>query len=78
MLKRNKGEKIVILTTHYMDEADVVGDRIAIMSHGQAWAMAVMPTIRVATYNIDCRVCDLTCAACLERGRGATCLLWSH
>lgn len=35
MLKKNKGEKIVILTTHYMDEADILGDRIAIMSEGQ-------------------------------------------
>lgn len=34
MLKKNKGEKIVILTTHYMDEADILGDRIAIMSEG--------------------------------------------
>ena len=34
MLKKNKGEKIIILTTHYMDEADILGDRIAIMSEG--------------------------------------------
>jgi ATP-binding cassette, subfamily A (ABC1), member 3 len=26
--------KIVILTTHYMDEADILGDRIAIMAEG--------------------------------------------
>ena len=35
MLKNYKHEKIVILTTHYMDEADVLGDRIAIMSEGK-------------------------------------------
>lgn len=35
MLKKQKGEKIVILTTHYMDEADILGDRIAIMSEGK-------------------------------------------
>jgi ATP-binding cassette subfamily A (ABC1) protein 3 len=34
MLKKNKNGKIIILTTHYMDEADVLGDRIGIMSHG--------------------------------------------
>lgn len=34
MLKKNKQDKIVILTTHYMDEADILGDRIAIMSEG--------------------------------------------
>ena len=32
MLKKNKTGKIVILTTHYMDEADILGDRIAIMA----------------------------------------------
>ena len=34
MLKLNKQGKIIILTTHYMDEADVLGDRIAIMAKG--------------------------------------------
>ena len=34
MLKENKSGKIVILTTHYMDEADILGDRIAIMADG--------------------------------------------
>lgn len=35
MLKSYKSDKIIILTTHYMDEADVLGDRIGIMSKGQ-------------------------------------------
>ena len=35
MLKEHKKEKIIILTTHYMDEADILGDRIAIMSGGK-------------------------------------------
>ena len=35
MLKRNKAGRIVILTTHYMDEADILGDRIAIMAEGK-------------------------------------------
>jgi ATP-binding cassette, subfamily A (ABC1), member 3 len=34
MLKKNKDGKIIILTTHYMDEADILGDRIAIMAEG--------------------------------------------
>ncbi|CAG9326092.1 unnamed protein product [Blepharisma stoltei] len=34
MLKNNKANRIIILTTHYMEEADVLADRIAIMSHG--------------------------------------------
>lgn len=35
MLKKNKHGRIVILTTHYMDEADILGDRIAIMAEGK-------------------------------------------
>lgn len=35
MLKRNKAGKIIILTTHYMEEADILGDRIAIMAEGE-------------------------------------------
>lgn len=35
MLKKNKKDKIIIMTTHYMDEADILGDRIAIMSEGK-------------------------------------------
>lgn len=34
MLKNNKSGRIVVLTTHYMDEADILGDRIAIMAEG--------------------------------------------
>lgn len=34
MLKNNKEGRIVVLTTHYMDEADILGDRIAIMAEG--------------------------------------------
>ena len=34
MLKSYKRDRIVILTTHYMDEADVLGDRIGIMAKG--------------------------------------------
>jgi ATP-binding cassette subfamily A (ABC1) protein 3 len=34
MLKKNKNGKIIILTTHFMDEADILGDRIAIMAEG--------------------------------------------
>jgi ABC-type multidrug transport system ATPase subunit len=35
MLKENKSGKIIILTTHYMDEADILGDRICIMAEGR-------------------------------------------
>lgn len=35
MLKDYKKDRIIILTTHNMDEADLLGDRIAIMSNGR-------------------------------------------
>jgi ATP-binding cassette subfamily A (ABC1) protein 3 len=35
LLKKYKNDKIVVLTTHFMDEADVLGDRIAIMGNGK-------------------------------------------
>ena len=35
MLKSYKKDRIIILTTHYMDEADVLGDRIGIMCKGK-------------------------------------------
>ena len=34
ILKKFKNNRIVILTTHYMDEADVLGDRVAIITEG--------------------------------------------
>lgn len=35
MLKNYRNDRIIILTTHYMDEADVLGDRIGIMGKGK-------------------------------------------
>lgn len=34
LLKRKKEGRVIILTTHFMDEADQLGDRIAIMAAG--------------------------------------------
>jgi ABC-type multidrug transport system ATPase subunit len=35
MLTKYKKNRIIILTTHYMDEADILGDRIGIMVNGK-------------------------------------------
>jgi ATP-binding cassette subfamily A (ABC1) protein 3 len=35
MLKNYKDGKIIVLTTHFMDEADYLGDRIGIMGEGK-------------------------------------------
>ena len=34
ILQRNRQGRTIMLTTHFMDEADLLGDRIAIMSEG--------------------------------------------
>ena len=35
VLKKRKAGKIILLTTHFMDEADLLGDRIAIINNGR-------------------------------------------
>lgn len=35
LLKKLKTNKLIVLTTHFMDEADYLGDRIAIMGEGE-------------------------------------------
>ncbi|XP_077979982.1 phospholipid-transporting ATPase ABCA3-like isoform X2 [Glandiceps talaboti] len=35
LLQQHREGRTILLTTHFMDEADLLGDRIAIMSHGQ-------------------------------------------
>mmetsp|Transcript_26720 Transcript_26720/g.4758 ORF Transcript_26720/g.4758 Transcript_26720/m.4758 type:complete len:141 (-) Transcript_26720:24-446(-) len=35
MLRKEKNNRIIILTTHYMEEADILADRIAIMAEGK-------------------------------------------
>lgn len=35
MLLSLRGSRTILITTHFMEEADVLGDRIAIMDHGR-------------------------------------------
>lgn len=35
MLRKQREGRIIILTTHYMDEADILGDRVGIMNEGE-------------------------------------------
>lgn len=35
VIRQYKKDRVIILTTHFMDEADILGDRIAIMAEGQ-------------------------------------------
>jgi ATP-binding cassette subfamily A (ABC1) protein 3 len=35
IISNNKDGRVIVLTTHFMDEADLLGDRIAIMAEGE-------------------------------------------
>ena len=35
LLQNNREGRVMVLTTHFMDEADILGDRIAIMAEGE-------------------------------------------
>ncbi|KAG1703615.1 hypothetical protein DVH05_007559 [Phytophthora capsici] len=35
ILQNNRNDRVMVLTTHFMDEADILGDRIAIMAEGE-------------------------------------------
>jgi len=35
LINQCKKDRVIVLTTHFMDEADILADRIAIMAHGQ-------------------------------------------
>ncbi|OQR92260.1 ATP-binding Cassette (ABC) Superfamily [Achlya hypogyna] len=35
LILNNRMNRVIVLTTHFMDEADILGDRIAIMAEGQ-------------------------------------------
>jgi len=50
MLRRIKGERelTVLLTTHYMDEADKLCDRIAIVDHGKLMALDTPAKLKAA------------------------------
>lgn len=35
LLRQHKHDRTILLTTHFMDEADLLGDRIGILAQGQ-------------------------------------------
>ena len=49
VLQEMKKSRTIMLTTHFMEEADVLGDRIAIMADGKVVTM-------VHLYHIVCRL----------------------
>ncbi len=35
LIRKNREGRVIVLTTHFMDEADLLGDRVAIMADGE-------------------------------------------
>ena len=46
-----KGEKTIILTTHYLEEADALADRIAIIDEGKIVASGTSDELKTATFG---------------------------
>eukprot|EP00397_Hematodinium_sp_SG-2012_P000235 GEMP01000235.1.p1 GENE.GEMP01000235.1~~GEMP01000235.1.p1 ORF type:complete len:1557 (+),score=265.89 GEMP01000235.1:2298-6968(+) len=57
ILRNGKAGRIIVLTTHYMEEADVLGDRICIMDHGEVrccGSAQYLKDLYGCGYNISC------------------------
>ncbi len=69
ILRRRKQGKVIILTTHYMDEADVLGDKIAIMAKGQVQCCGspqFLKKVYGCGYNLMIRLQDGVCGGALH------------
>ena len=51
-----KEGKTIVLTTHYMDEAEALSDRLAIIHRGRRVALGTPQTVKAAVTNRDVRV----------------------
>ena len=63
-LKRYKSDKIIILTTHSLDEAEYLGDRIGIMSEGVYLCSGTSSYLKSkypCGYNINCIINSSIC-----------------
>jgi ABC-type multidrug transport system ATPase subunit len=49
--EKNQRGKTIVLTTHFMEEADYLGDRIAIMSHGRLYCCDTSANLK-GTYGV--------------------------
>ena len=58
-----KGKKTILLTTHYMDEADFLADRIGIIDNGKIVALGTSTELKISmlkTYTIVIQAWNLT------------------
>ncbi|MBI2850766.1 MAG: ATP-binding cassette domain-containing protein [Chloroflexi bacterium] len=50
-ISRFKGEKTILLTTHYMDEADILSDRIGIIDNGKIVALGTASELKTGALD---------------------------
>ncbi|POM80172.1 ABC transporters ABCA family, partial [Phytophthora palmivora] len=84
LLQQSREDRVIVLTTHFMDEADILGDRIAILADGQlrcAGSSLFLKNRFGAGYNLTMiKASDGSCDAQLVEAflkkyvPGATCL----
>ena len=55
-IEKLKGEKTILLTTHYLEEADALADRIAIMNEGRIIAMGTPGELKQNMYGMQTMV----------------------
>ena len=60
--------KTVVLTTHYLDEAQALADRVAILQGGRILAEGPPDALGAARYRVAWRGADGTCSRALHRG----------
>jgi ABC-type multidrug transport system ATPase subunit len=65
LLNRIKKDRAIILCTHHMDEADILGDRIAVLSAGRLQAMGTSNFLK-EQYKLGVHL-NLTCPAGFDR-----------
>ncbi|XP_058124968.1 phospholipid-transporting ATPase ABCA3-like [Anopheles ziemanni] len=63
LLQREKQNRTMLLSTHFMDEADVLGDRIAIMAEGKLKALG-SPFFLKKTFGVGYRLICVKDASC--------------
>jgi ABC-2 type transport system ATP-binding protein len=51
-----KGKKTILLTTHYMEEADSLSDRIGIIDEGKLVALGTPQELKANTFKMRCMV----------------------
>jgi len=57
ILRAKKVDRVIVLTTHFMEEADVLGDRICIMDHGKIrcdGSAEFLKKLYNCGYNLNC------------------------